>query len=110
MQKTRSDRYAEVPETCNKQLEELVAPHVDSFNFFLDEGLRLIVNDLDKYELIVGPEGNKKTFYYWIEEVRVGKPIGAEDGRRARVKVTTLIDRPVYPMEVRFQNAKKTKK
>lgn len=102
MPKQRSDKYSEIPEVSHRQLEELVAPHVDSFNFFLEEGLRLLVNDLDKQEILIGPEGNKKAYLYWIEEVRIGKPIVQDEGRKSKSssKRTALLDTPLYPMEV----------
>lgn len=36
------------------RLEHLVAPHVDSFDYFLESGLRAAVQDLPAYELKVG--------------------------------------------------------
>jgi hypothetical protein len=39
------------------RLEHLVAPHVDSFDYFLDSGLRAAVQDLPTYELKVGVTG-----------------------------------------------------
>lgn len=46
--KTSSNKYAE--------LHKLVRPHIDSFNYFLTEGLQQAVADLDPIE-VLSPDG-----------------------------------------------------
>jgi hypothetical protein len=58
------------------RLEHLVAPHVDSFDYFLDSGLRAAVQDLPTYELKVGVTGLRQG--WWLSRR------GGDLGFRAR--------------------------
>ena len=61
------------------------SPHVESFNFMLDQGLSLMVNDLDPLEFSLA-KTNKRIKLY-ITECRLEKPkvppntLGATDAR-----------------------------
>ncbi len=70
----------------HQELEDLVEPHVSSFNFCLEEGLRLAVADLDKVEY----EDENFRAAWWFENVAITKP---EDPISA-------VNRKVYPNEV----------
>lgn len=59
------------PATTNHKLQKLVAPHVDSFNFFLTEGLDLAVADLAKVPVELPNQHNMEL---WIESAQVGFP------------------------------------
>ena len=52
------------------ELEELVKPHVDSFNFFLGDGIRLAVADLDPYEM----EHEGERIEFALDSVHMGFP------------------------------------
>ncbi|GLD94016.1 hypothetical protein PINS_up002627 [Pythium insidiosum] len=59
------------PLETNEKLQRLVSPHVDSFNFFLTEGLDLAVADIPKV-LVEVP--NQQTMAFWIESAQIGFP------------------------------------
>jgi|UPI00043EBA79 DNA-directed RNA polymerase I subunit RPA2 len=59
------------PTTTNAKLQKLVAPHVDSFNFFLTQGLDLAIADLPKV-LVDVPQ--QHTMALWIESAQIGFP------------------------------------
>ncbi|CAM9893061.1 unnamed protein product, partial [Discosporangium mesarthrocarpum] len=52
--------------------KSLVAPHVESFNHFLDESLLTGVKDIPAQELQVGPDG--PVLRLWFEGVAIGFP------------------------------------
>jgi DNA-directed RNA polymerase I subunit RPA2 len=54
------------------QLRTLVAPHVDSFNQFLTDGLEQAVADIPEQETQLGPNGPSITM--WYENVDIGYP------------------------------------
>lgn len=75
-----------------KRLRSLTAPHVDSFNYFLEEGLARGIKDLEPAELDILDmqklrEGGKidlsevSTVKFWMEDVKVAKPTKAAGGR-----------------------------
>jgi len=116
--KKRSKSYSlrnactDVPPKCNDALEKLVAPHIDSFNFSLEEGLRLTVSDLDKVEVSIrAKESNEeeddsetkdniptKTFTLWFEDLQVGFPTAPTTQNKNQVQIT---DRKLLPHECR---------
>lgn len=55
----------------NDKLQKLVSPHVDSFNFFLTEGLDLAVADLARVPVEIP---NQHQMMLWIESAQVGFP------------------------------------
>eukprot|EP01116_Phalansterium_solitarium_P017485 TRINITY_DN4314_c0_g1_i2.p1 TRINITY_DN4314_c0_g1~~TRINITY_DN4314_c0_g1_i2.p1 ORF type:complete len:1147 (+),score=392.00 TRINITY_DN4314_c0_g1_i2:142-3582(+) len=59
-----------LPSTVNEKLTELVQPHIQSYNYFLGDGMRLIVENLDKVEY----EYQGHTLTWWIEEVNFSFP------------------------------------
>jgi DNA-directed RNA polymerase I subunit RPA2 len=54
------------------ELHKLVRPHLDSFNYFLTEGIQQAVTDLDPIE-IMSADGHS-LLTCWIDEVQVGFP------------------------------------
>ena len=78
-----------IPAKCNPELERLVAPHVDSFNYFLSEGLKQTVSDLERVELENPLTEQKLT--WWIDEVQLSYPVRA---------FASSQEKPVFPQEV----------
>uniref|UniRef100_A0AAV1UUX8 DNA-directed RNA polymerase subunit beta n=1 Tax=Peronospora matthiolae TaxID=2874970 RepID=A0AAV1UUX8_9STRA len=60
-----------VPAKTNELLQKLVAPHLESFNFFLSEGLDLAVADMCKVPIELP---NQHRMDLWIENAQVGYP------------------------------------
>jgi len=63
--------WGKITDETHKQLEGLFAPHIESFNVFLEELLPLAVNDLNRCEVKIS-ETSKMTF--WIDEVQLAYP------------------------------------
>uniref|UniRef100_A0A146LJQ4 DNA-directed RNA polymerase subunit beta n=1 Tax=Lygus hesperus TaxID=30085 RepID=A0A146LJQ4_LYGHE len=59
-----------IPDSQNQLLASLGKPHIDSFNWMLDEGLDLAVADLRPVEAIVGD----RTFKFWISSAEIRPP------------------------------------
>ncbi len=65
-----------------QQLRELTAPHVDSFNYFLDVGLSQGISDIEPVELCLADPRKQQqqdwsetsSIQFWIEDVRVSPP------------------------------------
>jgi hypothetical protein len=53
-------------------LQSLGKPHVGSFNFMLDEGLKLAVQDIDPVEFIFEPTGDR--IKLWLVDARLEAP------------------------------------
>jgi DNA-directed RNA polymerase I subunit RPA2 len=66
-----------VPESTHKRLKHLVAPHVDSFNYFLENGLTTAVADILPLEmqLVDGP-----FIKIAVQSVHIANPFKNEDG------------------------------
>eukprot|EP00644_Phytophthora_capsici_P006278 jgi/Phyca11/18029/fgenesh1_pg.PHYCAscaffold_32_\ len=60
-----------VPAKTNAKLQKLVSPHLDSFNFFLTEGLDLAVSDMSKVPVELP---NQHRMDLWIENAQIGYP------------------------------------
>ncbi|CAI5957947.1 unnamed protein product [Closterium sp. NIES-65] len=71
-----------------ENLENLVAPHIDSFDYFVERGLPEAVRLIRPVE--VHDSFRKLKFYLWWENPSITKPF-SEDGQH----------RPVYPSECR---------
>ncbi|CAI5967511.1 unnamed protein product [Closterium sp. NIES-65] len=71
-----------------ENLENLVAPHIDSFDYFVERGLPEAVHLIRPVE--VHDSFRKLKFYLWWENPSITKPF-SEDGQH----------RPVYPSECR---------
>jgi DNA-directed RNA polymerase beta subunit len=69
-----SDKF--VPERTRKRLQHLVAPHVESFNYFLDSGLSTAIEDILPLEvsLIDGPFIRIK-----VESMSISNPSKSDD-------------------------------
>lgn len=77
-------------------LESLFAPHVDSYNQFLEEGLDQLVAGLEQVELDPTDGGTGPPVKVWIQSVSVGHPMRTETG--------SLDVKPMYPAECRERN------
>ncbi|KAL0236933.1 hypothetical protein PCE1_000330 [Barthelona sp. PCE] len=66
----------------------LVKPHLDSFNYFLQTGLRQVVNNLD-HAYIEPKDG--PTAEVWVDEIHLGEPQKQIDGEAHKI----------YPRECR---------
>jgi DNA-directed RNA polymerase I subunit RPA2 len=75
-----------------QRYRSLTLPHVDSFNYFLEEGLSRGIRDIEPAELDIMNiqkmrEGGKidlnevSTVKFWMEDVKVAKPTKAASGR-----------------------------
>ncbi|KIZ05863.1 hypothetical protein MNEG_2104 [Monoraphidium neglectum] len=62
----------DVPE----EYERLVAPHVASFDWFLNEGLQSVVDSLDPIE--IEHPATKRVHRFWFENPIVGRPVNEE--------------------------------
>ena len=84
----------EPPSKSQRQrLEELTAPHIESFDYFLDEGLRLSVAALETEE-VDHPSGEPNSaIRFWFESVAIAKPVRNDAG--------SLDVKPLYPTECR---------
>lgn len=78
-----------IPAATNHKLQKLVSPHVDSFNFFLTEGLDLAVADLSRVPVELP---NQHNMLIWVESAQVGFPT---------VENTVTGERKLLPSECR---------
>ncbi len=62
------------PVDTDKNLQRLIRPHIDSFNYMLDGGLASAVADIAPREVRLGAEATAPLMRFWVEnaEVRVG--------------------------------------
>ena len=79
-----------------KRLRKLTAPHVESYDYFLEEGLSRGVKAIEPAEFaIVEPQklrnepesvdlSELSSVKFWIENARIGKPIKAFSGGRSK--------------------------
>ena len=79
-----------------ERLRKLTAPHVESFDYFLDEGLARGVSAIEPAEFdIIDPKvlrekpelvdlSEVSTVKFWIENPKVGKPVKAAPGGRSK--------------------------
>jgi DNA-directed RNA polymerase beta subunit len=81
----------ELPEEQNAALQNLVRPHIESFDYFLNEGLRLALAHIEPREF---SDTNGNRIEYWLEEVQIGKPLRGD-------KDYLSANRFIYPVEVR---------
>lgn len=65
------------PAAAVRRYKEVVAPHVESFNYFLDTGLREAVSCLFPVELRLSKDGESGPLLKsWVEECEIGFPTG----------------------------------
>ncbi|OQR94074.1 DNA-directed RNA polymerase I subunit RPA2 [Thraustotheca clavata] len=69
------------PEKTNTKLQKLVEPHVASFDYMIDEGLDLAVQNIAPMAIDVG-NGNKMTI--WIESAQIGYPTSDASSNHAK--------------------------
>lgn len=71
MKEARLLQDRELPNQVNPNLKELLRPHVDSFDYFLEEGLQECVRNLLPEEFEYGTELEKHRLRFSIENVEV---------------------------------------
>ncbi len=81
---------APVPEA----LTRLVAPHVDSFDYFLSEGMQRVQEALTSLDVVHPSSGS--TLSAWVQDLRLGKPL-LDDTRATE----TMRELRVFPRECR---------
>lgn len=93
-----SDKWDQPLSTANPALESLGSPHVESFNFMLEEGLRMAVDDVLPVEFAIPAanedesEGNR--IKIWITDCTISPP-------RVPIGTSGVKDPKVYPSEAR---------
>ena len=80
------------PAAARQRLKDLFAPHVDSFDHFLTEGLRRCITGLEAQE-VEHPSGGPR-LRVWLERMTIAKPEKREQGSLDSA-------RPLYPAECR---------
>lgn len=78
-----------------ERLRNLSAPHVDSFNYFLDVGLEKGIQDIEPVEIdIVDPQklrtsqvvlSELTSVQFWVENVKIGAPVKKTSGSSNRL-------------------------
>ncbi|XP_052246155.1 DNA-directed RNA polymerase I subunit RPA2-like [Dreissena polymorpha] len=86
-----SPDYGKPKKTQNEVLQNLIKPHIESFNCLLHEGLGLIVQNLEPVEFAL-PNGDKVSLK--LEDVIIGNP-------RVHEKAVCPRTVKVYPVECR---------
>lgn len=77
----------------NELFRRLVAPHVDSFNYFCGAGLRKVVEILPRVRI---DDGSGRPVSVWFDEVTVERPMREESRANALRK-----DLRIFPRECR---------
>ncbi|XP_002742157.1 DNA-directed RNA polymerase I subunit RPA2-like [Saccoglossus kowalevskii] len=83
--------YGKPPKSQSKVLQELVKPHIESFNFMLSEGLNLAIQDMQPVEFAL-PSGEKVSLSF--TDASIGVPTVAQGNIHA-------LSLKVYPTECR---------
>ncbi|KAL9968326.1 hypothetical protein ACROYT_G026687 [Oculina patagonica] len=87
--------FGKLPEQQNKLLQDLVGPHIQSFNFMLEEGLSLAAQAIRPQEFLLS-NGQKATIYF--TDASVGVPTLSENNLHAS-------QMKVFPSECRERGA-----
>ncbi|KAK8800745.1 hypothetical protein WA158_000070 [Blastocystis sp. Blastoise] len=72
-----------IPDQECQKLLDVARPHVESYNFMLDEGLDLAVKDLAPQE--VQAEEGGPIVRFWIEKATIGYPVKEDDSIDTRL-------------------------
>lgn len=56
----------------NALVQKLVAPHIESFDYLFEEGLKLAVESIPPMKIDVP---NQPSITLWIEDAKIGKPV-----------------------------------
>ncbi|KAG7164844.1 DNA-directed RNA polymerase I subunit RPA2-like [Homarus americanus] len=81
--------FGKIPQTQNEAIQALAAPHVESFNFLLQEGLQAVVSNIPPLEFATD-NGNRISLK--IANVAVGRP-------RLPPGAGETVDYNIYPKE-----------
>jgi DNA-directed RNA polymerase III subunit RPC2 len=86
---------ASIPAALTEQLKSITAPHIDSFDYFLDDaqGMQLSVASLPMMHLDADEANARPRIEYWIDEATIGKP--------SRSGVSKANDTRLFPNECR---------
>ena len=68
-----------VKPSTHHRLVHLVAPHVDSFNYFLDHGLQTAVDDIPAFDFQLGLGDGAMNINFKVESAEVKSPLKRED-------------------------------
>lgn len=87
-----SSRQGPLPSsTAALRMKDITAPHIQSFNYMLDEGLAKAIADIPHRELKLS---SGDTLHFWVEDAMIGKPMkSALDGQAS--------DPRLFPAECR---------
>ncbi|EFN59491.1 hypothetical protein CHLNCDRAFT_138110, partial [Chlorella variabilis] len=80
-------------ERIPSQLEALAQPHVDSYDFFLGEGMQHVIDNMDGIE--IEQPVSKTRHRFWFENPSVSRPIREDSGAAASG------DQRLFPRECR---------
>jgi DNA-directed RNA polymerase I subunit RPA2 len=72
----------QLPPKMNQTTQGLAQPHLESFNYFLEQGLATAVADLEPVE--IQAEKGGPTLRFWLEQPEVGKPAHTDDSVESR--------------------------
>lgn len=65
----------------NPKMQKLAAPHLDSFNFMVAEGLDIAVQSILPMKIIAP---NQNDLHLWIEKVEIGFPTVTGQGKEVQ--------------------------
>lgn len=87
-----SGRQGPLPSsTAAMRIKDITLPHIQSFNYMLDEGLAKAIADIPQRELKLS---SGDTLHFWVEDAVIGKPMkSALDGQAS--------DPRLFPSECR---------
>ncbi|XP_053642694.2 DNA-directed RNA polymerase I subunit RPA2 isoform X1 [Cherax quadricarinatus] len=85
----KDQNFGKIPEVQNEAIQALAAPHVESFNFFLEEGLQALLSTLPalEFEMLSGSR-----ISLMVTDITVGKP-------RLPPGVAEVSNLDIYPKE-----------
>ncbi len=66
--------FGHIPDEIPKELTDLVAPHINSFSHFCDEGVKRMIRHLDRVEVEASWRGRKVRSAWWISDIEIGRP------------------------------------
>eukprot|EP00804_Cyclotella_cryptica_P029983 CCRYP_013459-RA/>CCRYP_013459-RA protein AED:0.06 eAED:0.06 QI:398/0.87/0.88/1/0.75/0.55/9/1858/758 len=103
------------PKSSLRKLQRLSAPHVESFNYFLDVGLARGVQDIVPFELdlidtsqlenrgighVLGKASD--TVEFWLENVKVGMPTKTQTGSTGNAAASKLCPRECRELGIMY--------
>lgn len=89
----RNVGHGPAPSAARERMKQLFAPHVSSFDYFLEEGLAASVVAAEAVEIEYPPGTDGPRVRMWLESITISRPVRTEAG--------SLDDKPLYPAECR---------